>query len=184
MAFESDFALLDQYAEGEERAFEQLVVRHQRIVYNMALRIVGNHDDAADITQQVFPKVLADLKRFERRSSFRTWIYTIADNLCRNHLKRTKKMEWVELPVEERDRGETSPKLLIKRERDRRVREAILELPERQRLTLILRSYHHMSHQEIAQVLNINENNARVNYFHALKNLKSTLIRRGGIDEL
>lgn len=181
---DSDCTLLDQFEAGEERAFEQLVVRHQKVIYYMVLRIVGNHDDAADITQQTFIRALARTRMFKRRSSFRTWLCRIAINLSRTHLKRLKKTARVTLTDSERDPGNNPSEQLIKNERDRHVQKVIADLPERQRLTLILRSYHNMSHREIADALNITENNSRANYFHALKNLKSKLVERGCIDEL
>ena len=184
MVLESDFVLLDRCALGEESAFEQLVVRHQKVIYYMVLRIVGNHDDAADITQRSYIKARKVLKKSEWRSAFSTWLCKIAINISRNHLKRSSRRELVTLTDRKRDEGDGPSDLLIKKERDRLVRDAIRELPERQRLTLILRSYHNMAHREIAEVLDITENNSRANYFQALKSLKSKLIEKGGIDEL
>ncbi len=184
MVLENDFTLLDQFAEGREIAFERLVVRHQKVIYYMVLRIVGNHEDAADITQQSFIKAITELKNFKRRSSFRTWLCRIAINLSRNHVKSSSRKMMVPLTERVCDEGENSSDLMIKRERDRMVRQAISGLPERQRLTLILRTYHKMAHREIAEVLDITENNSRANYFHALKNLKSELSGKGGIDEM
>ncbi len=181
---ESDFTLIEQFVDGEERAFEQLVTRHQKVVYYMALRIVGNHDDAADITQQAFMKAFQEIRKFKRQASFRTWLCKIAVNLSLNHLKRSRVAERYARSDEEPDQGDAPLETLLKRERDRRVRRAIGELPERQRLTLILRCYHLMSHKEIGQILGITENNSRANYFHALKNLKARLIEGGGINEV
>jgi RNA polymerase sigma-70 factor (ECF subfamily) len=184
MALESDFTLLDQFVSGEEGAFDQLVVRHQKVVYYMVLRIVGNHDDAADITQHTFIKALTEVGKFKRRSSFRTWLCKIAINQSKNHLKKVGRNELVTLTEQERDNGDNPSDTLAKKEQDRWVRDAIRELPERQRLTLILRTYHNMAHREIAHILDITENNSRANYFHALKSLRPKLKENGCIDEL
>jgi RNA polymerase sigma-70 factor (ECF subfamily) len=181
---DSDFALLDRIEAGGERAFDELVNRHQKVVYYMVLRIVGNHDDAADITQRSFVKAFGEIRKFRRRSSFRTWLCRIAINLSRNHLRSARGREMVPLTEMQADRGETAPEALLRKERDRKVREAIRELPEKQRLTLILRAYHNMSHREIGRALGISENSARANYFHALKGLKTRLTGMDGIDEV
>ncbi len=90
----------------------------------------------------------------------------------------------VSLTGDERDNGESPSDELLRKERDGLVRDAIRRLPERQRLTLILRSYHNMSHGEIAGILDTTEKNSRANYFHALKNLRAILLRKGEIDAL
>ena len=184
MSLDSDFALLDRFASGEVDAFDRLVVKHQKVVYYMVMRIVGNHEDAADITQQAFIKALKEIGKFRRRSSFRTWLCKIAINLSRNHLKRAKRREVVSLTEREPDPSEDPSNEPLRKERDRRVRAAILELPERQRLTLILRVYHRMTHREIGEVLDTTENNSRANYFHALRNLRTILVEKGYVDEL
>lgn len=181
---ESDVTLLDQFEAGEEHAFEQLVVRHQKVIYYMVLRIVGNHDDAADITQQTFIRALTRIGKFKRRSSFRTWLCRIAINMSRTHLKRSRKSALVDLRENQCDPGDNPSEKLMEKERERIVKKGIADLPERQRLTLILRAYHNMSHREIASVLDITENNSRANYFQALKSLKSRLLERGCVDEL
>ena len=181
---ESDYALIDQFIAGEERAFERLVVRHQKVIYFMVLRIVGNRDDAADISQQVFLRAFREIRGFKRKASLRTWLCQIAINLRRNHLRRSRRTEWIPVTGQEENAGDIPSEVVQKRERDRKGRRSIRELPERQRLTLILRIYHQMSHREIGETLGISENNSRANYFHALRNLKTILIERGEVDDL
>src|SRR3989442_1310696 len=83
----SDFQLLDRYAAGDESAFEELVLRHQKTVYDLAYRMLENHADAADLAQKSFVQAFLHHRSFKRESSFRTWLYQICLNQCRNALR-------------------------------------------------------------------------------------------------
>src|SRR5207237_1224179 len=83
----SDYQLLDRYAAGDESAFEELVMRHQKTVYNLAYRMLENQADAADLAQKTFVQAFLHHRSFKRESSFRTWLYQICLNQCRNALR-------------------------------------------------------------------------------------------------
>src|SRR5438132_336239 len=83
----SDYQLLDRYAAGDDSAFEELVTRHQKTVYDLAHRMLENHADAADMAQKTFVQVFLHHRSFKRESSFRTWVYQICLNQCRNALR-------------------------------------------------------------------------------------------------
>src|SRR5256885_13231287 len=83
----SDYQLLDRYAGGDESAFEELVMRYQKTVYNLAYRMLENHADAADLAQKTFVQAFLHHRSFKRESSFRTWVYQICLNQCRNALR-------------------------------------------------------------------------------------------------
>src|SRR5438445_10875055 len=83
----SDYQLLDRYAAGDESAFEELVMRHQKTVYGLAYRMLENHADAADLSQKTFVQAFLHHQAFKRESSFRTWLYQIGMNLCRNAIR-------------------------------------------------------------------------------------------------
>src|SRR2546425_1249648 len=89
----SDYQLLDRYAAGDDSAFEELVTRHQKTVYDLAHRMLENHADAADMAQKTFVQVFLHHRSFKRESSFRTWVYQICLNQCRNALRDTALVE-------------------------------------------------------------------------------------------
>jgi RNA polymerase sigma-70 factor (ECF subfamily) len=176
----SERALVDACMAGREGAFDLIVERHRRAVYHLCWRFVGNHEDASDLSQEVFLRAFRGLRGFRGRSSLATWLYRIGVNICMNRisLKETAARKMTE-PIDEREyvdtRGDSPSDALIKEERDRRVRAAIAALPRKQRATLILRIYQEMSHQEIAAVLDSSVGTVKANFFHALSSLRKRL---------
>jgi RNA polymerase sigma-70 factor (ECF subfamily) len=164
---------------GQASAFDVLVERHQRAVYQVCYRFVGNHEDASDLAQDAFLRAYRGLRRFRGQSSLATWLYRIAVNVSLNHVAAKSPFSHAGQPLEGREvideRGEPVPDRLLREERGARVRDAISRLPRKQRVTLVLRTYHEMSHQEIAQVLGSSVGAVKANYFHALQNLKRQL---------
>lgn len=169
-------ALVEACLGGRPGAFDVIVERHGRQVYRLCYRFVGNHEDASDLSQDVFVRAFRGLRRFRRQSSLATWLYRIGVNVCLNRLStKTPPME----SLEERrhvDAVSASPAdRLLRAERAARVRAAIARLPRKQRATLVLRMYHEMSHQEIAEILGSSVGAVKANFFHALGNLKKQL---------
>jgi len=171
-----EMALVEACLGGRSDAFDIIVERHRRSVYLLCYRFVGNHEDASDLSQDVFLRAYRGLRSFRGRSSLGTWLYRIGVNVCLNRVS-------VKTPPSERidDRqyidtsGESPSERMLKEERAERVRAAISELPRKQRATLILRMYHDMSHQEISDVLGSSVGAVKANFFHALGNLKKLL---------
>jgi RNA polymerase sigma-70 factor (ECF subfamily) len=161
---------------GQTGAFDVIVERHRRAVYQLCYRFVGNHEDASDLAQDVFLRAYRGLRNFGGRSSLATWLYRIGVNVCLNRISAKKPQSE---PIEARQHVDTrtpSPsEQLIGAERDARVRAAIAQLPRKQRVALILRMYHEMSHQEIADVVGSSVGAVKANVFHALQNLKKRL---------
>jgi RNA polymerase sigma-70 factor (ECF subfamily) len=169
-------ALVEACLAGRPGAFDVIVERHRRAIYQLCYRFVGNHEDASDLSQDVFVRAFRGLRRFRGQSSLNTWLYRIGVNVCLNRISvRTLPSE----PIAERqfvDGGaESAPDRLLRAERGARVRAAIAQLPRKQRATLILRVYHDMTHQEIADILGGSVGAAKANLFHALGNLKKLL---------
>jgi RNA polymerase sigma-70 factor (ECF subfamily) len=169
-------ALVNACLAGHREAFDVIVERHRRSVYQLCYRFVANHEDASDLVQDVFVRAYRGLRRFRGQSSLGTWLYRIGVNVCLNRVSaRTLPTE----PIADRQfidhTGETGSDRLIKTERQARVRAAIAQLPRKQRATLILRMYHEMSHQEIADSLGSSVGAVKANFFHALGNLKKLL---------
>jgi RNA polymerase sigma-70 factor (ECF subfamily) len=145
-------------------------------VYQLCHRFVGNHEDASDLSQEVFLRAYRGLRNFRGQSSLATWLYRIGVNVCLNRVSaKTLPVE----PIENRQpvdpHHESAPDRLLRHERAARVRDAIARLPRKQRATLILRMYHELSHQEIAGVLGSSVGSVKANFFHALGNLKKLL---------
>jgi RNA polymerase sigma-70 factor (ECF subfamily) len=169
-------ALVEATLAGRPGAFDLIVERHRRHVYQLCYRFVANHEDAADLSQDVFIRAYRGLRRFRKESSLGTWLYRIGINVCLNRVHaRSLRTE----PIEERHHGdstqESPAERILRQERAARVRRAITQLPRKQRITLILRMYHELSHQQIADVLGTSVGAVKANFFHALGNLKKLL---------
>jgi RNA polymerase sigma-70 factor (ECF subfamily) len=161
---------------GDRAAFDQLVTRHQRQVYRLCYRFVGNHEDAAELAQDAFVRAYRALRKFERSAAFTTWLHRIAVNVCLNRLAvKRPKHEPLDDSGAWHAAGERADASVIRAEREKRVRAAIARLPDRQRATLILRAYHDLPHAEIARIMGNSVGAAKANFFHALANLKKLL---------
>jgi RNA polymerase sigma-70 factor, ECF subfamily len=172
-------ALIEACLAGRSGAFDLVVERHRRSVYQLCWRFVGNHEDASDLSQDIFLRAYRGLRSFRGQSSLATWLYRIGVNVCLNRVSAKAPLEKMTEAIDDRQyidtRSESPSDRLLKEERGARVRAAIAELPRRQRATLILRMYHEMSHQEIADVLGSSVGTVKANFFHALGNLKKQL---------
>lgn len=172
-----DEQLIDLTLQGRTSAFEELVKRHQRQIYALALKMVKNPDDASDIAQDVFLKAYEVLGTFKKKSSFHTWLYRIAVNFCINHLRRDKGKYHVEL---ENYHAIQPPKALDRMdlmEIEDELNKAIRKLPEKQQTTVLLRACDGLPYKEIAKVLDCSIGTVKANYFHAVKNLRRLMKR-------
>ena len=172
-------ALVEASLAGRSGAFDLIVERHKRTVYQLCYRFTANHEDASDLSQDVFIRAFRGLGSFRRQSSLGTWLYRIGVNVCLNHVNaRSPRTE----PIEERQhvdtRSDSPADRVFKSERAAQVRDAIARLPRKQRATLILRMYHELSHQQIADILGSSVGAVKANFFHALGNLKKLLGER------
>lgn len=161
---------------GDRPAFDAIVRKHQRQVYQLCYRFVGSHEDAADLAQDTFVRAYKALGGFKGESALPTWLYRIGVNVCLNR-KALKTPRFEPLArVEAADAiSERADAAMLRQERANRVRAAIARLPPKQRATLILRMYHELSHEEIAGVLGTSVGAAKANFFHALGNLKKIM---------
>jgi RNA polymerase sigma-70 factor (ECF subfamily) len=171
--------LVEACLSGRAGAFDLIVERHRRSVYQLCYRFVGNHEDASDLSQDVFLRAYRGLRNFRGQSSLATWLYRIGVNVCLNRVGSKSplgsKSESIESHQLIDDRVESPAESVLRDERAVRVRKAIEQLPRKQRATLVLRMYHEMSHQEIAEVLGSSPGAVKANFFHALGNLKKIL---------
>lgn len=175
-ALADDEELVRACVEGDRRAFDVLVERHQRQVYRLCYRFVGSHEDASELAQDAFVRAYRALAKFERTAKFTTWLHRIAVNVCLNRLAlRRPAHEPLDEHAPPAARGEAADAAVLRGERAARVRAAIARLPTKQRATLILRAYHDLPHEEIAGILGSSVGAVKANFFHALANLKKQL---------
>jgi RNA polymerase sigma-70 factor (ECF subfamily) len=157
--------LIVRIAKGDEYAFQTLVERHQSSMLNLIYRSTGDRTKSQDLAQEVFLRVWQGAKSYERKAKFTTWLYRIATNLCLNELKSDRRKRWLRfLHVDtqgqysgEEDLSDEAPspeELLLTRERDREITEALQSLPENQRMALILKRFDDLSYEEISHILN------------------------------
>jgi RNA polymerase sigma-70 factor (ECF subfamily) len=171
-----DHALVDACLAGHKDAFDEIVVRHRRQVYQVCYRFVGRHEDASDLAQDVFVRAYRGLRGFKARASLGTWLYRIAVNVSLNRVAvKTPDAE----PLDQREhrdfRVERPDMTLLRAERAAEVRAAIARLPKKQRATLVLRMYRELPHEEIAGILGSSVGAVKANFFHALANLRKLL---------
>jgi RNA polymerase sigma-70 factor (ECF subfamily) len=171
-----DRALIGAFVGGRREAFDVIVKRHQRAVYQLCYRFVGNHEDAADLAQDVFVRAFKGLQNFKGEAALGTWLYRVGVNACLNRLA-AKRPEHEPLDAVQRADMQANHPLdaLVRGERALAVRRAIRKLPPKQRATLMLRVYQELSHEEIARTLGSSVGAVKANFFHALGNLRRLL---------
>lgn len=176
LASADDRALVAAFLAGRREAFDVIVERHRRVVYQLCYRFVGNHEDAADLAQDVFVRAFKGLGSFKGNSSFTTWMYRIGVNTCLNRVAVKRPVtESIDVAPRIDDRAVDPLHAVMRDERAAVVRRAIEKLPPKQRATLVLRVYQELSHEEIARVLGSSVGAVKANFFHALGNLKRLL---------
>ncbi len=173
---DDDRTLVDACLAGRREAFDAIVPRHQRQVYQLCYRFAGNHEDASDLAQDAFIRAYRGLPSFKGKSTFSTWLYRVAVNVCLNRLaSRPPKPTGLGVADQADHRIERADTALLRGERAAEVRAAIARLPKKQRAALILRVYHELPHDQIAEIVGTSVGAVKANFFHALANLKKLL---------
>jgi RNA polymerase sigma factor (sigma-70 family) len=178
--------LIQRCLQGDQLAWEQIVRQYWRKVFNVAYKFVGKHDQAEDLTQDIFLKIFKSLDTFDRRANFQTWLISISRNLCIDHYLSVRKER--ETMARDVDAADLMP---VSRERgphgeleqlDLRhlIRQALAELPEALREAVVLRDLQEFSYQEIADKLRLPEgtvksriNRGRLELARQLRRLQS-----------
>ena len=177
---------------GNVNDFEKLVTAYEKNVYNIALRMVGDPDDAADMTQETFIKAYRALSGFRGDSKFSTWLYRIASNVCLDFLRSRSRHPQVSLStVDEDDRAtfelpdmrQNPEEQLMKKLGMEAVRRGLEQLPEQQRQILVLRELGGLSYAELAQTLGLEEGTVKSRIFRARKRLCALLLCDGNISD-
>lgn len=186
---ETESALIAKCMDGNLEAFDRLMEIHQSRIYNLTYRMMGGKEDASDLTQETFLRAFNSLNRFRGSSSFSTWLYRIACNLCLDEIKRQKRQkarvvdstvqtaddEEIDLIEQTGDSSLDPQEVLIRRERQEMIQQAIATLPEHQRATLVLYDIQGEPYEEIAQALDISIGTVKSRLNRARLSLKSRL---------
>ncbi len=172
---DEDLDLITRTSAGDREAFNELVLKYQKPLYSLLFRMVSNQDDAADLLQKTFVKAFTGLKDFEQRSTFKTWLYQIAINLAKNVYRDRSRIEQVPIDNVVIRRNPRTVENLIAKENRRQLRSALTALPEKQRLTLLLRIQEGKKFEEIAGIMKCSTGTAKANYHHAVQKLKGLM---------
>jgi RNA polymerase sigma-70 factor, ECF subfamily len=189
-----DAQLMTLFKKGDTKAFEKLLARHKKAVFNFCLRMVGDKSAAEDALQEVFLKVVKSAKSWERQAKFTTWLYTIARNHCIDALRKASYRKTASLDQSlngseddgatlgdrvrdeegiSPDRGAESGRLRPKLEK------ALASLPEEQREVFVMREYAGMPFKDIASVVGVPENTVKSRMRYALEHLRTHLKKQG-----
>jgi RNA polymerase sigma factor (sigma-70 family) len=155
--------LIQRCLQGDHHAWDLIVRQYWRKVFNVAYKFVGKHDEAEDLTQDIFLKIFKSLDTFDRRANFQTWLISVSRNLCIDHYRSVRKeRETIDRGVDAADLAPASPDagpIAALEQRDRVVllRQAMAALPDTLRTAVLLRDIQELSYQEIADKLRLPE---------------------------
>lgn len=182
LKLERDKEILQQFAEGNiEQAALQLVKTYKNFVYLIAYRYLKNHDDAEDITQEVFIKVLEKLKSFRLESTIKTWLYRITVNYSKNFLRKKALYSFFSIDrANEDDEGfdipdSTETTEIEYKELEEKFLQTVANLPERQREVFSLRYFDKLSFNDISKLLGTSVGGLKANYFHAIRKIANEM---------
>lgn len=174
---DEDLRLIERYLAGDEYAIEELVMKYQRKIYALAYRMTEEIEDSKDVTQKTFLQAFKNIKGFRRECAFYTWLYQIALNICLSHLKKEQVTEELNESLSGGEGGALG--VIIEKERELYLKDSLKKLPERQRMTIILRAYEGLSLKETAEVMRCSEGAVKAHYHNGIKKLKEILKERG-----
>jgi RNA polymerase sigma-70 factor (ECF subfamily) len=183
----TDEELVARAQGGDIDSFNQLIVRWERPIYALAYRVIGREEDARDVCQDAFLRAYRALPGFKGQAKFSSWLYRIALNLCRDWIRRQRRAPMAQLPedtdaselVAERGPVESIEDLVVRRELSAIVEEAMSELSEEQRTAIILKEYHGMTFQEIADMQGCPLSTVKTRLYQGLSLLRRRLEQQG-----
>ena len=179
---QTDAALVQRTLGGETSAYNSLVQKYQRQVYNLAYRMLNSAEDAGDMVQETFIRAFGALASFRQDASFLTWLYKIASNLCIDHLRSRKSKGALSLDVEleegrepAADRSCSPEDAAVRGAVSEIVQKAVMNLPERYRIVVVMRHLQGMSVEEIANQLELPSGTVKTHLFRAREMLRERL---------
>lgn len=183
---QEDLFWMQQVKAGNSEAFSNIIRKYQKTVLNLTYRFTGDATEAEDLAQEVFLRIYRAADRFEARAKFFTYLYQITLNLCRNERAkvRHKRNTSLDAPLKEgepemvrqlEDPSGSAEDLLTRQELGEAVREAVLSLPEDQRVAVMMQRFQNLSYEEIAEVLNLSVPAVKSRLHRAKLSLKEKL---------
>ena len=172
---------------GDADSFNQLILRWERPIYALAYRVIGREEEARDVCQETFLRAFRALPGFKGQAKFSSWLYRIALNLCRDWIRRQRRAPVMQFPegvepievVTETGPAESIEDLVARRELSAVVEEAMAVLPEEQRTAIILKEYHGMTFQEIADLQGCPLSTVKTRLYQGLSVLRRHLEKKG-----
>ena len=183
----TDDELVAKSVGGDAESFNQLILRWERPIYALAYRVIGREEDARDVCQETFLRAFRALPGFKGQAKFSSWLYRIALNLCRDWIRRQRRAPVMQMPegidpgelAAERGPVESIEELVSRRELSAVVEEAMALLPEEQRTAIILKEYHGMTFQEIADLQGVPLSTVKTRLYQGLTVLRRHLESQG-----
>src|SRR5512138_1684848 len=183
----TDEELVARSQGGDLESFNQLIVRWERPIYALAYRVIGREEDARDVCQDTFLRAYRALPGFKGQAKFSSWLYRIALNLCRDWIRRQRRAPVSQMPEDidpaelaaESEPAESIEDLVARRELSSIVEQAMSELSEEQRTAIILKEYHGMTFQEIADLQGCPLSTVKTRLYQGLSQLRRQLERNG-----
>jgi RNA polymerase sigma-70 factor (ECF subfamily) len=183
----TDEELVARSQSGDVESFNELILRWERPIYALAYRVIGREDEARDVCQEAFLRAFRALPGFKGQAKFSSWLYRITLNLCRDWIRRQRRTPVAQLPEDvdvaemaaARGPVESIEDLVARRELSAVVEEAMALLPDEQRTAIILKEYHGMTFQEIADLQDCPLSTVKTRLYQGLSVLRRHLERNG-----
>jgi RNA polymerase sigma-70 factor, ECF subfamily len=183
----TDEELVARSMDGDVDSFNQLVLRWERPIYALAYRVIGRDEDARDVAQETFLRAFRALPGFKGQAKFSSWLYRIALNLCRDWIRRKKRTPVVDMPegvdvaelAAEQGPVESIEDLVARQEMSRIVAEGMKLLPDEQRTAIVLKEYHGLTFQEIANLQGCPLSTVKTRLYQGLAVLRRHLESQG-----
>jgi len=172
---DEDLGLVNKAKAGEKKAFSELIKRYYEMVYAVSFGVINNREEAQDITQEIFIKLPDRLQRFEGRSKFKTWLYRVTVNSTIDFVRKRKPTVPLDHAQNFEHPGKGPVEAASQNERKKIVKEAMSALSAEHRAILVLREWHEMSYDEIAEILDLERGTVMSRLHYARKALADVL---------
>jgi RNA polymerase sigma-70 factor (ECF subfamily) len=181
----TDEELVARSVGGDAESFNELILRWERPIYALAYRTIGREQDARDVCQETFLRAFRALPRFRGQAKFSSWLYRIALNLCRDWLRRERRTPVVDTPRDvdlmdlaaAAEPSESIEDLVARRDEMRIVERAMALLPDEQRTAIVLKEYHGLTFQEIADLIGCPLSTVKTRLYQGLTVLRRELAK-------
>ena len=189
----TDEELVARSIRGDPESFNELILRWERPIYALAYRTIGREEDARDVCQETFLRAFRALPGFRGQAKFSSWLYRIALNLCRDWIRRERRTGFVQPPedvdlmelVAAAEPSESIEDLVARKDQMRAVERAMALLPEEQRTAIVLKEYHGLTFQEIADLVGCPLSTVKTRLYQGLTVLRRELAKdpraKGGL---